>query len=767
MKWAIYKKNRSIFVIAVVLIAAIGVISYLSLDRYRENTRRTRDTREIIKTIQTLFSLLQDAETGQRGYLLAGQEQYLEPYRAATNGAIAQQLKILRQMTADNRNQQRRLDVLEPLIKERLIELAIKIQIRRKKGLTATLETFKKNSGKQLMDEIRVIIAAMQYEENTLLLQRIAQARFSAEQTTVLIIGGSILASVLVAVAAIAIERELSRRRKAEAALSESEARYRVIVEDQTELITRFQPDGTLTFANDAYCRYFGLKQEQIVGKPYEPVIFAEDREYVAKQVNSLNLENSLVTIENRVIVNGQVRWTQWINRALFDSQGNFIEYQSVGRDISDRKQAEAALHQLNEELEIRIQERTQALAQANQELQSEIAERLQTEKNLQKSEEKYRKLVESCPDAIFVQNEGKFIYVNNAAIEFFGANDSQDLLGQSIDNFLAPETQNKIDESIRLLVEENRLIPLSEEKWLRVDGSIIYGELAAIPFAYKEEFAVQVVIRDITARKQAEEQIRQLNAELEERVKERTAQLEAANKELEAFSYSVSHDLRAPLRSIDGFSQALLEDYTDELDAMGKDYLQRVRKAAQRMAELIDDMLHLSRITRSEMHYERVDLSQLAIEIASELQNTQPERQVEFAIAPDLVATGDKPLLRILLENLLGNAWKFTTKHQKAKIEFGIIQCNNNCTDCTYFVRDDGAGFDMAYVNKLFGAFQRLHAMTDFEGTGIGLATVQRVVRRHGGRIWAEGAIEQGATFFFTLSVDDNGQKNDFTCGR
>jgi PAS domain S-box-containing protein len=764
MKWAIYKKNRSIFVIAVVLIAAIGAISYLSLERYRENTRRTRDTREVIKTVQTLFSLLQDAETGQRGYLLAGQEQYLEPYQKATNGAIAQQIKMLRRMTADNPHQQQRLDVLEPLVKKRLAELAIKIQIRREKGLAATLETFKKDSGKKLMDEIRVIIAAMQYEENILLLQRVAQARVSAEQTTVLIVGGSILASILVAVAAIAIERELSRRRKAETALSQSEARYRGIIEDQTELIARFQPDKTLTFVNEAFCRYFGVTREQVIGKPYEPIVFEEDREYVAQQVSSLNIENSLVTIENRVIVDGQIRWTQWINRALFDSQGNFIEYQSVGRDISDRKQAEAALNQLNDELETKVRVRTQALAEANQDLQTEIAERLQMEKNLQESEEKYRKLVELCPDAIFVQNEGKFVYVNNAAIEFFGAISSQELLGQSIDNFLAPETQNKIDECIRLLIEENRLIPLSEEKWLRVDGSIIYGELAAIPFAYKDEFTVQVVIRDITDRKLAEDKIRQLNAELEGRVIERTAQLEAANKELEAFSYSVSHDLRSPLRSIDGFSQALIEDYGDELDAVGRDYLQRVRKAAQRMAELIDDMLHLSRVTRSEMHYEKVDLSELATEIASELQNTQPDRQVEFAIAPDLVATGDKQLLKILLENLLGNAWKFTAKHQKARIEFGITQCNNNCTNCTYFVRDDGAGFDMAYVNKLFGAFQRLHAITDFEGSGIGLATVQRIVRRHGGRIWAKGAVEQGATFFFSLLIDDNGQKNDFT---
>lgn len=253
----------------------------------------------------------------------------------------------------------------------------------------------------------------------------------------------------------------------------------------------------------------------------------------------------------------------------------------------------------------------------------------------------------------------------------------------------------------------------------------------------------------EINERKKAESEILRLNVQLEERVAERTAQLEATNKEMEAFSYSVSHDLRAPLRSIDGFSQALLEDYSDKLDALGQNYLQRVRAATQRMAQLIDDLLNLSRLTRSEMRYEEVDLSALVEAIATELHKTQPERQVEFAITPGLVTNGDTHLLRIVLENLLGNAWKFTGKHQKARIEFGLLHQDNTHV---YFVRDDGTGFDMAYVEKLFGAFQRLHAMTEFEGTGIGLATVQRIIHRHGGRVWAESAVEQGATFYFTL---------------
>jgi signal transduction histidine kinase len=224
---------------------------------------------------------------------------------------------------------------------------------------------------------------------------------------------------------------------------------------------------------------------------------------------------------------------------------------------------------------------------------------------------------------------------------------------------------------------------------------------------------------------------------------------LEAVNKELGAFSYSVSHDLRAPLRSIDGFSQALLEDYADRLDGPGQQHLQRVRAASQRMGQLIDDMLRLSQLTRSEMSRTSVNMSSLAEAIATELQEGGPERQVEFLITPELVVNADARLMRIALENLLANAYKFTEKHPRARIELGVTRHES---ETVYFVRDDGAGFEMAYADKLFGAFQRLHTADEFPGTGVGLATVQRIIHRHGGRVWAEGAVGEGATFFFTL---------------
>ncbi len=245
---------------------------------------------------------------------------------------------------------------------------------------------------------------------------------------------------------------------------------------------------------------------------------------------------------------------------------------------------------------------------------------------------------------------------------------------------------------------------------------------------------------------KLSEEKIQALNSELKQNV----LQLEAANRELESFAYSVSHDLRAPLRSISGFAQAIEEDLADRLDETGKSHLQRIRGSAQRMSELIDALLDLSRMSRCELWRESVDLSALAKKEAGELTRTQPGRAVEFVIADGITAEGDPVMLRAVMENLLGNAWKFTSRRGDAKIEFGVVQKNGSNA---FFVKDNGAGFDVVYANKLFTAFQRLHPVEDYPGLGIGLTTVQRIIHRHGGRIWAEGEVAKGAVFYFTLN--------------
>lgn len=248
-----------------------------------------------------------------------------------------------------------------------------------------------------------------------------------------------------------------------------------------------------------------------------------------------------------------------------------------------------------------------------------------------------------------------------------------------------------------------------------------------------------------------AEQEIARLNEELEKRVRERTAQLESTNKELETFSYSVSHDLRAPLRSIRGFSEVLLERHSSQLDERGREFLRRACESSHHMDILIDDLLKFSRVSRSELVWQPVNLSALAEALAGDLRKAEPERTVEFLIAPQLRVDGDERLLRVALDNLLRNAWKFTGKQPTAKIEFGFV----TEPEGAFFVRDNGAGFDMQYASKLFGVFQRLHSPGEFPGTGVGLATVQRIINRHGGRIWATASPNHGATFYFTLPAE------------
>jgi len=254
---------------------------------------------------------------------------------------------------------------------------------------------------------------------------------------------------------------------------------------------------------------------------------------------------------------------------------------------------------------------------------------------------------------------------------------------------------------------------------------------------------------RGILEQQNGEAEIRRLNADLEQRVNERTAQLAAANRELEAFSYSISHDLRAPLRGIDGFSRVLQEEYCDKLDDQGKNCLHRVRSATRRMGQLIDDLLKLSRVTGNEPDIVTVDLSSIAREVAEDLRNSHSERRISIRIAEGLTADCDPNLLRVVLENLFANAWKFTGEKGEGSIEFGVADMDGKCT---YFVRDDGVGFDMAYSDKLFAPFQRLHGNDRFPGSGIGLSIVQRIIHRHGGKVWGEGEVGKGATFYFTL---------------
>jgi len=348
--------------------------------------------------------------------------------------------------------------------------------------------------------------------------------------------------------------------------------------------------------------------------------------------------------------------------------------------------------------------------------------------------------IVDSSNDAIIGNSlDGTIRSWNRGATSVFGYT-AEEVIGKHI-SILSPPGRQAEEPAIMQRIKKGQRIEPYETMRRRKDGQHSYVSVTISPIhdSRGQVSGASKVARDISDRKRAEEALG--------RAKDAT---EAANRELEAFSYSVAHDLRAPLRGIDGFSQSLLEDYSHKLDEDGQRCLHRVRESAQHMAQLIESLLSLARITRGDVRHERVDLSSLARAAAERLRAPQPERNVEFLIAKGLVAIGDARLLVVALENLLGNAWKFTRNQSMATIE---VACTEQDRQTVFYVRDNGAGFDMAFASKLFGVFQRLQTSDEFEGTGIGLATVQRIVRRHGGQIWAEGTVGGGATFYFTLN--------------
>jgi len=384
--------------------------------------------------------------------------------------------------------------------------------------------------------------------------------------------------------------------------------------------------------------------------------------------------------------------------------------------------------------------------------MQQRIRQQDQTIQNAidrERAYELFRSLLESAPDAIVVvDRQGGILLVNSQLEKMFGY-ERNELAGQPVEKLVPERFHGRHGGHRNHYLQEPRVRPMGTGLELfgrRKDGTEFSVEISLSPLETQDGTLVSAAIRDVTERKHIEEQIRDLNQDLEQRA----AQLEAANRELEAFSYSVSHDLRAPLRTIDGFSQALLEDFGEQLPDEGRNYLMRIRAAAQRMAQLIDDLLNLSRLTRAPLNPEPTNISKIAQQVLQNLQRESPERLVNISIEPNIVAECDPRLIKVVFENLLSNAWKFTSKQEMAQIEFGRMDDPQN--GAVYFVRDNGAGFDMTYVNKLFGAFQRLHTNSEFPGIGIGLAIVQRIVNRHGGRIWAEGAVNGGATFYFTL---------------
>lgn len=531
------------------------------------------------------------------------------------------------------------------------------------------------------------------------------------------------------------VQRDITLRKRTENALKESEERYKTLLDSIPDNVFLVDRNMNYLAVNDKVAQTLKKPKETIIGSSIEKLYehFGNSITYhVIEEVLTNNQKK--INIEEFTLENGNAIWLE--NRVFPVTEGALI----LTRDISQRIKFEQALKE---------------------------------------SEKKFRTLFELSPDGITVSDiEGTVQYVSPKVLETFGTDSEENIVGRNLLEFIVPDEHDKAKQNIQKVIKGSKS-KANRYTLIKHDGSIFYGEINSAVLYNNNNNIIGMLstTRDVTESIKQEKEIKKLNEELEQLVRQRTYQLEQANeeleqtnkeieiinkelmeysnkvtmanKELESFSYSISHDLRAPLRSIDGFSSALLEDYYKSLDEKGKDYLNRIHRASKRMEKLIDDLLKLSRFTRKEMSEKKVNLSEITKEVIEELKKLEPDREVKISITPNIIVEGDPSLLHSVIENLIGNAWKFTAVRKQAHIAFGKTKINDRDT---YFVKDNGIGFDMKYAEKIFGAFQRLHQQNNYPGSGIGLASVRRIISKHNGTIWAESKKDKGTTFYFTL---------------
>lgn len=505
---------------------------------------------------------------------------------------------------------------------------------------------------------------------------------------------------------AIFASRDITERKRAEAALRKKTEELDQFFTLALDLLCIADTDGYFHRLNPQWEVVLGYSLPELEGQRFIDLVHPDDQASTLTAIGNLSAQKAVLNFVNRYrCKDGSYRWIEWRSYPM----GNLIY--AAARDITERKQAEA---------------------------------------KLRTSEARYRALVQSQIDLISrYLPDTTLTFVNEAYCKFYGKT-PEELIGQSYLTMVAPGFHQQALKETENFVKDPR--PISGEYLnYRWDGQEcwIHWILQGIVDDDGRLVEIQATGRDITPLKRAEEEIRKLNQELEQRVAERTAQLEAANRELEAFSYSVSHDLRAPLRAVDGYTRILEEDYQAILDAEGQRVCAVIRQQTQRMGELIDDLLAFSRLGRAQMEAASIDMTPLVTSVFQELTTPEDQARINFHLGPLPPAQGDPTMIRQVWLNLLANAIKFSARRERAIIEVSGCQAGG---ENIYSVRDNGAGFDMQYAAKLFGVFQRLHSEREFEGTGVGLALIQRIIHRHGGRVWAEGVVDQGAIFYFTV---------------
>ncbi|HKQ25563.1 MAG TPA: CHASE3 domain-containing protein [Burkholderiales bacterium] len=702
------------FALALVILAGIALFSYTSIKRYNEHAKLVEHTREVLLETDGVLSDLKDVETSLRGYVISGQESFLDLYRVAL-ASIPGRMARLARLTADDPGQQQRIGALRALVDKRIDEAVALLQLRQRSKLIFPDEVRERTGvGKSVMDTIRELTRDVRKQEEALLQIRSKKSLRSARRTIAVIVAGNAAGFSILIIAFVLLRREIAQRAQAHQSAQKYAAETEDLYNNAPCGYHSLDKDGNFVRINDTELSWLGYSRDEVIGKlRFSDIVTPASREKFSETFPRFKAEGQLANAEFEFIrKNGTAFPVSLSATALRDREGNFVMSRTTVFDMTNLKNAERALQETNIFLDT---------------------------------------IVENIPSMIFVKEAAslRFARINRAEEAFLGI-PRNELLGKNDHELFPVEQADFFRAKDREVLASYGTMDIGEEQLTTLQGvRILHTRKIALRDIQGQPRYLLGISEDITERKRVEKQIQALNRDLEIRANE----LEAANKELESFSYSVSHDLRSPLRAIDGFARIFEEDYRDKLDDEARRLLQVIRDSSQKMEQLIDDLLTFSRLGRKPIEAARVDMHNVIDDALEEVRAGSHTTHTKIVIGNLPPAWGDTALLKQVWVNLLSNAIKYSGKNDSAKVEIGCLESDApGRSGTTYFVRDNGVGFDMRYYEKLFGVFQRLHSSAEFGGTGVGLAIVHRLVRRHGGRVWAEAVVNEGATFYFSL---------------